>query len=177
MMVEYKLYKSRSKAAKLLLLSSVFVFLGIFLLNQPQTSKFMAWTCILFFGLGVALGLFQLLDRRPQIIVNELGIFDRMTHQDFINCEIIHDAYLVSMQRQKFICLVVDEQFEPSKTKGRFRQKMASLSKAIGFQELNLNLSNVDVQAERLMEFILAMRSADKPDRENLLKNALPGTA
>ncbi|MCU7551380.1 hypothetical protein OCK74_19820 [Chitinophagaceae bacterium LB-8] len=173
-MTEYKLYKSRSKAVKLLFLSSIFVIAGIFLLNQPNTSKAMSWLCILFFGLGIPIGLFQLLDRRPQIIINELGIFDRMVHQDFINWEIIHDAYLVSIHRQKFICLVVDEQFEPSNAKGKFGRNMASLSKAIGFQELNINVGNVDVDAERLMAFILAMRTADKPSRETLVKKAIP---
>lgn len=172
-MKEYNLYKSRRKAVKLFLLSSLFVIAGVFLLNQPNTSKFMAWSSILFFGTGIPLGLFQLLDRRPQIIINELGIFDRTIHQGFINWEIIHDAYLVSVHRQRFICLVVDEQFEPSKAKGRFGQKMASLSKAMGFQELNINVGNVQVDAERLLEFILAMRAADKPNRETLVRREL----
>ena len=137
----------------------------------------MAWLCILFFGTGIPLGLFQLLDRRPQIIVNELGIFDRTIHQDFINWEIIHDAYLVSIHRQEFICLVVDEQFEPSKAKSRFTQKIAGISKAMGFQELNVNVGNVKVNADKLLEFILAMRNAEQPKRETLLKNALPHIA
>lgn len=172
-MKEYNLYKSRSKAVKVLLLSSMFVIAGVYLLNQPNTSKFMAWLCILFFGMGIPFGLFQLLDRRPQIVINELGIFDRTIHQDFINWEIIHDAYLVSVHRQKFICLVVDENFEPSKTKGKFGQKMASLSKAMGFQELNVNVGSVQVDAERLMAFILVMRTADKPNRETLIRQRL----
>jgi hypothetical protein len=50
---------------------------------------------------------------------------------------------------------------------------MASLSKAMGFQELNINVGNVQVDAERLMAFILAMRNADKPNRETLLRKKL----
>lgn len=172
-MKEYNLYKSRSKAIKLLLLSSLFVIAGIFLLRQPDTAIFMAWLCILFFGMGIPIALFQLLDRRPQIVINELGIFDRTIHQNFINWEIIHDAYLVSVHKQKFICLVVDEQFEPSQGKGKLSQKMARLSKAMGFQELNINVGNVQVDAERLMDFILAMRTADKTNREALIRNRL----
>ncbi len=126
-MTEYKFYKSRSKAFKLLFLSSLFVFAGIYLLNQPATSKFMTWLCILFFGMGIPLGLFQLLDRRPQIIINKLGIFDRTVHRDFINWEIVQDAYIVTIHRQRFICLVVDEQFEPSKARGELTQKMVNL--------------------------------------------------
>ena len=176
-MTEYKLYKSRSKAIKLLLLSSLFVCVGIFLLSKPDTSRLMAWSCILFFGLGIPLVLFQLLNKRPQIIVNEVGIFDRTVHKDFLNWEIIHDAYLVRIHQERFICLVVDEQFEPSISQGKFKQKMARAAKAIGFQELNLNVGNLSVKPERLMEFILAMRTADKSGRESLIKQALPNMA
>lgn len=172
-MREFKLYKSRRKALKLILPCTLFVLTGIFLLNRPHTSIFMSWSCILFFGLGVCMGLFQLVDRRPQIILNDLGIFDRTLHSSFINWEIIYDAYIVGFHKQQFICLVVDEHFEPSQTKGKFGQKMAILSKKMGFQELNINVGNVDVDAEKLTMLILAMRNADMPDREVLLKKRL----
>lgn len=84
-MIEYKIYKYPWKAIKLILLCTIFVLGGIFFLNQSDVPKFIAWFCILFFGLGYPIGLFQLLDRRPQIIINEIGIFDRTTHKDFIN--------------------------------------------------------------------------------------------
>jgi hypothetical protein len=173
-MIEYKIYKSPLKAIKLILLSSLFVFAGIFMLHQTDAPKFIAWLCILFFGLGYPLGLFQLLDRRPQIIINELGIFDRTIHKDFINWDIIQDAYIADIHGQKFICLVVDKKFESSKSKGKFYNNMKAFSKALGFQELNINLSQVKVNAERLTEFILAMRLAEKPKRETIIREALP---
>ena len=108
----------------------------------------MAWLTICFFGMGIPISLFQLLDRRPQIIVSEIGIFDRTAHEDFINWEIIEDAYVVKVQQQTFICLVVPEEFEPSTHKSRVKKRMAGLSKAIGFQELNISLGNVNVNAE-----------------------------
>jgi len=147
------------------------------MLRQPDPSKFIAWSSILFFGLGYPVGLFQLLDRRPQIIINEIGVFDRTTHKDFINWEIIQDAYLAEVHGQKFICLVVDQHFEPSTSKGKLGKKVAGLSKALGFQELNISLGNVQVNAVRLTEFILAMRTAERPDRETLIKEALPNLA
>lgn len=175
-MKEFNLYKSRRKAVKLILSGLFFVIVGFFLLYLPNTSKFVAWLFILFPGLGIPFGLFQLLDRRPQIIINELGIFDRTIHQDFINWEIIQDAYLVVIHQQKFICLVVDEQFEPSKKQGKFRKKMAILSKQMGFQELNINVANIEVDEEKLIEFILTMRSADIPYRETLITKRLSNT-
>ena len=170
MIIEYKIYKSPWKAVKLILLSSIFVFAGFFLLKDPGSPKWIGWLSVLFFGLGYPIGLFQLFDRRPQIIINEVGIFDRTIHKDFINWEIIKDAYLVEVHKQKFICLKVDEQFEPSKTKSKFYQRMKAISKAMGFQELNINLANVKIDAKRLTDFILAMRTAEKSGREMLMK-------
>jgi len=152
----------------------LFVIGGIFMLDRPNTSAVMAWSCILFFGLSYPLGIFQLLDRRPQIIINELGIFDRMSHRDFINWEIIQDAYLAHVHGQVVICLVVNQQFEPSRTKSKLKKKVAGLSKALGFQELNISLANVKVDAVRLTEFIVAMRTADRPTQNALIKQALP---
>jgi hypothetical protein len=170
---ELKIYKSPWNAIKLLVGCSMFVALGFFLLREPNTPRWVAWLSIGFFGLCLPVGLFQLFDRRPQIIVNELGIFDRTTHRNFINWEIIQDAYLVEIHKQPFICLIVDEAFEPSRTKGKFGRSLAQLNKAMGFQELNITLGYVSVNAERLAEFILAMRSAEKPERVFLVEKAI----
>ena len=147
-MTEYKIYKSPWKAIKLLAGSSLFVAAGFFIVYAGKASPVMAWLTICFFGMGIPISLFQLLDRRPQIIVSEIGIFDRTAHEDFINWEIIEDAYVVKVQQQTFICLVVPEEFEPSTHKSRVKKRMAGLSKAIGFQELNISLGNVNVNAE-----------------------------
>jgi hypothetical protein len=163
-MIEYKLYKSPWKALKLMLLCSPFVLGGLFLPVSHGMGWF-KWLSVSFFGLGYPIGLFQLLDRRPQLIINEIGIFDRMIHKDFINWEIIQDAYLAEVHNQKFICLVVDEKFNPS--------RMKFLSKAMGFQELNISLGNINVNAERLAEFILAMRFAERPERPEMIRKAL----
>lgn len=172
-MTEYKIYKSPWKAIKLLAGCSLFVAAGIFILSSEEANPTIAWLIIIFFGLGIPIGLFQLLDRRPQIIINEIGIFDRTTHKDFINWEIIRDAYIVKVHQEPFICLVVPEEFEPSTHKSRLNKKMAGLSKAIGFQELNISLGNVNVNAERMAEFILMMRSADRVNRQSLIKRRL----
>lgn len=171
--IEYKIYKSRRKAIKLLVFSTLFVGAGLFILAAGKANPMMAWATIIFFGLGIPISLFQLLDRRPQIIVNEIRIFDRIAHKDFINWELIEDAYFVKVEQETFICLVVPEAFEPSNQQSNFKRKMAGLSKAVGFQDLNISLGNVDVDAERMIAFILAMRSADHGRRQSLIKNRL----
>jgi hypothetical protein len=172
-MKELRLYKSPWKAAKLLLGCAAFVAIGCWMLTRLDAPQWVAWASIGFFGLGIPVSLFQLFDRRPQIIVNDVGIFDRTTHHEFINWEIIRDVYLAEINRQAFICLVVEEAFEPSRQKGKFRQQLASLSKGLGFQELNISLAFVRIDALRFAQFVQAMRNAAPPEREALVRKAI----
>jgi hypothetical protein len=171
-MTEIKLYKSSWRAIKLILLCSIFVAIGLWGIMTDMPS-WIAWFIIGFFGLGYPVGLLHLFDRRPQIIINEIGIFDRTTHKDFINWEIIHDAYPIDIYNQKFICLVVDEQFIPSKKKGKIYRKTAKFNEMIGAQELNLSLGQIRIDVSKLTEFIILMRSAKKSDKMELIAKAL----
>lgn len=172
-MKEIKLHKSPWKAIKLILLCSIFVAAGIWGITTDNMPAWVAWLSIGFFGLGYPVGLFHLFDRRPQIIINEVGIFDRTAHKDFINWEIIQDAYAIDINGQKFICLVVDEQFRPSKTKGKWYKNAAALNEVIGAQELNLSLGQININVDKLTEFILSIRTATKPDRHVVIAKAL----
>jgi hypothetical protein len=144
------------------------VVLGIFILGK---SPLVGWFSIAFFGLAYPIGIYNLLDKRPAIILNELGIFDRSINKEFINWELIKEAYPISINRQKFICLVVDEKFKPSKKKGFFYKSVSKLNEAIGAQELNLNLNQVQkIDEVKLTLFILKMSKATKTDKAILLK-------
>ncbi|TGE21109.1 STM3941 family protein [Hymenobacter metallicola] len=167
--MEVKLYKSPWRAILLMLGCSVFVAAGIWMLNQDTAPSWVAWMSILFFGLGYPVGLFNLLDRRPQIIINTVGIFDRMSHHEFINWEIIEGAYLVEVHHQKFICLLVAPDFEPSRKKGAVHKSLIGISKAMGFQELNISLGLIQIDEFRFTEFIMAMSKADSGNRRKLL--------
>ncbi|MBD2770341.1 hypothetical protein IC235_20835 [Hymenobacter sp. BT664] len=167
-MTEFRLYNSRGKALRLMLMCAALVGLGCSLIPH-----WVSGVLIALFGLGFPVSILRLLDRRPQIIVNEVGVFSRATHPEFINWEIIRDSYLATIYRQQAICLVVDEAFEPSRTKGKFRQGLVKLNQMLGFQELNIPLANVDVDGIRFAELILAMRSAEPSERERLVKHAI----
>ena len=155
--MDIKLNKSPWKAIKMILLCSIFVFGGIFLLTNSDAPEWTAWMCIGFFGLGYPIGLFHLFDRRPQIIINEIGIFDRTTYKDFINWDVIQGAYLIGISRQKFICLVVDKKYEPSAKKGMFYKTLSKYNKELGAQELNISLGQITVDEIKLTEFIQSM--------------------
>ena len=152
----------------MMLLCSIFVALGVFILSKEPL---LGWLCIGFFGLAYPLGIYNLIDKKPMIIINEIGIFDRSANRDFINWELIHDAYPINISGQKFICLIINETFKPSKTKGLFYRSAVKLNEAIGAQELNIHLGQIKkIDDIRLTEFILEMSKAATTTITELIK-------
>jgi hypothetical protein len=171
-MTEIRLYKSPWKAIRLILISTPFVALGIYVLVRSDSSAWVGWLNICFFGLVYPLALFQIFDRRPQIVINKSGICDRSNRLGIIKWEIIKNAYLIDIYRQKFICLVVDEENKPSKKKGRFYNLLAGFSETIGGQEVNLSVGPLKVDANKLLKFILEVIQAEKSgqDKHELIR-------
>lgn len=172
-MTDIKLYKSPWRAIKLMLLCSIFVVGGYIIVTGTDTPKWIGWFNICFFGLGYPVGLFHLFDRRPQIIINKHGIFDRTTYDKFINWEVIWGAYPISISGEKFICLEVDPNYEPSLKKGKVARTFAKLNKEMGAQELNISLGQVSVDQKRLTEFIIAMTNLQPDHRAEMLNERL----
>jgi hypothetical protein len=143
------------------------------MLTKTDTPKWVCYLNIGFFGLGYPVGLSHLLDRRPQILINEVGIFDRTTYKDFINWDVIQDAYPIDISGQKFVCLVVDEKYEPSTKKGKIAKSLSNFSKEIGAQELNISLGQITIDEVKLTEFILAMINVRPEDRKERLDKKL----
>lgn len=170
-MKEIRLYKSKWKILGLLLGSLIFVFGGIHMLGTADTDpvkKIISWTSILFFGLGIPIFLYNLLDRRPQIVINEVGILDRSIVKEFINWNVIDNAYLVDTG-VKFICLVMKPGTDLKKSQSWFASKMSSINQSFGFQEININLASIKIDEKRLAEFILEMSKAQPQERQQLL--------
>ncbi len=173
---EIKLYKSKRKALKLFLLSAPLFAGGIWMIvrdDSSQTDLIMGWIGTCLFGLAIPVGIYHLLDKRPQVVINEIGIFDRTTHEEFINWDIIKDAYPINIYGQQFVCLLVAENFKPSKKKGLLQRGFAKLNKGIGAQELNINLGQLDANSFKMTDFILAMIHADKSKRLELISAVL----
>lgn len=172
-MTEIKLYRSKKKALKLFLLSAPFMLMGIRLITRmesTETERIIGWIITCFFGLGIPFSLFSFFDKRPQIIINETGIYDRTTHSEFINWQIIRGAYPISIYGQHFICLLVSENFKPSKKKNTFYKGVAKLNERVGAQELNIQLGQLEIDTIKLTEFINAMIQAEKSKKTALIK-------
>ncbi len=169
-MTEIKLYKSRWKGIKLIALSVPFVIAGIWMISKEQKGTFdyfMGWFAILFFGLGILLGIFIIFDRKPQIIISENGIWDRSLKQEQINWEQIKETYPIDINNQKFISIVVDQTFEFKKKQYKW---IGNLNKFIGVQRLNLNLSQIKIDEVIVSELLNKIINSEKNERLNHIR-------
>lgn len=172
-MREIKLHKSKWKNLGLFLIGALFVLGGLDFITDEDSDIFkviIGWLSISFFGLGNLITLYDLLDWRPQIIINEIGIFDRKIVKEFINWNVIERAYLVDTGA-KFICIELKPGIEIKKSQSKFSRKLNAFNKAMGFQELNINLASIKIDEQRLTEFINEMSKAEPNNRSQLLLN------
>jgi hypothetical protein len=169
-MTEIKLYKSKWKGIKLIGLSLPFVIVGFFAISEEQIGTFdfyMGWLSACFFGLGITIGIFILMDKRAQIIINEIGVFDRTLKQGIIKWEQIIEAYPIDINDQKFISIIVDETFEFKNIQYKWSEKLSEL---IGAQKLNLNLSQIKIDENELSELINKITNSTKNERLNHIR-------
>lgn len=169
-MTEIKLYKSRWKGIKLIALTLPFVIIGFWMISKEQNGTFdyiMAWICVSFFGIGILIGIFNLLDNSARIIINENGILDRTLKQGIIKWEQIIEAYPLDIQNQKFIAIVVDETFEFKKRQYKWAE---NLNKLVGAQKLNLNLSQIEINENKLSDLINKIANSEKNERLNFIR-------
>jgi hypothetical protein len=171
-MYEIKLYKSRWKAIKLLALTLPFVAIGLWMATKNPnkcTDQIAGWFNVCFFGMGLPIGLFNLFDRRPKIIITETGIWDRSFKQAEIKWEDIESAYPFTVSKQKFIGLTppeVEEFLDEPDT------WVTKINAAIGAQRLNLHLGQISIDQLQLTDFINAMIFAEPEVRRTLILNA-----
>ena len=172
-MTEVKLYTSPLKGLKIFAFTIPFVIMGICMINKDSGEigntvyHIIGWLCVCFFGLGIPIGFFQVFDRRPQIIINESGIWDRTTKQNEIKWEQIESAYPLDFHGQKFVCLVLCDTFEMKK---KLYNWAAKLNEEIGTQKVNLLMSQLRINEHEMTTFIEEIIKTAKQDRQTIIK-------
>jgi hypothetical protein len=166
-MKEIKLYKSPLKSLRLFILSSIFVIPSIWFITTERQTEKTFWFGLCFFGIGFLLSLFNILDRRVQIIITKIGIWDRTSRQGIIKWEYIENANDVQIFKQIFIALKTNEKFVIKKKLYRWAK---NLNNAVGGKEANLNVSYIKVDIEKFITFINVMRDENIEGREKVME-------
>lgn len=169
-MAEIKLYKTTAKGLKIIGMNLPFIVAGIWMITEKQYGTIpyiMGWIGICFFGLGIAVGIFQTFDKRPQIIINEDGIWDRTTKQDEVKWEQIIEAYPLEISGQKLISLVTDDTYNFKKKPPKWVSKINEFLEA---QNLNLSLGQIKIDEIELANFINQLRTKNREERKRLIE-------
>ena len=159
--VEYALYPSRRKALTLFFGCAFFVVPPL-LMSLKRALSWPLWLGVGFFGFGMLLGLRGLLDRKPRIVLDEDGVLDRTLRRGRIPWETIRDAYPVNVAGQHFIALVLDLDFVAGLGLPLW---VSRANDAVGAESLNLNLSQIKVDADRLCMAIKLLAHLPREER------------
>ncbi|KUG08363.1 STM3941 family protein [Solirubrum puertoriconensis] len=157
-------YNSRWRYALLTFGGLVFVAMGVWLLVKTENGGAGLIT-ILFFGTGVAVGIWQLADTRPRLRITDEGILDRTLGVGLIHWADIADAYVNAVNHEYFICLHLYNEEEYTSRLSPLRRKLANANQALGFTTISINLSGVDLSPEQLLEYILKQSAAAQLQR------------
>ena len=168
-MKEIKLYKSPLSAFYLFLGGFIFVLGGIFMVMKE--GSFMAWFALIFCGLWALVSLIILFDKTPQIIINQKGIWykkavwKKRNYEDIIEWETIKNIHWSSVNNQKFICL------NTTSSESKKQSTIQKLNKSMGFQDTNIPLSMIKIDANKLVDFLGSMVVSNDSKREYLIQN------
>lgn len=165
-MKEIKLYKSPMKSIRLFVLSSIFVIPIFWIITSSDKIDTSMWISILVFGSIFFFSLFNMIDRRSQIIINKIGIWDRSINQDVIKWELIKGANETNVYKQIFISLDLDKDFIIKKKQYKWAKKLNEL---FGAKEINLNLSYIKVDLEKFITLIEVLSHSQIEEREHLI--------
>lgn len=153
---------SRWRHVMLLLGSLAFVAGGVFILGMPpsrgesvQEQQTIGWGCIIFFGGCGLVGVWQLIDLRPRLIIDDDGIYDRTLGVGRIPWEEIQGAYLLTVSGHDFICLELLDADRYLQRTNPVKRALAGAKTALGFAPISLNLSCVAADSRDILELIL----------------------
>jgi hypothetical protein len=101
------------KLIKLFLIAAAFVLLGVafviypeaFDIAPPGIVKFIGWLCIAFFGLGIPIVGAQVIQRKPEFIIDRAGITYPKWSEDVIKWTDISDVSSSDVASTKFVVL------------------------------------------------------------------------
>jgi hypothetical protein len=149
---------SRGKYILLTIGSLAFVAAGIVMVTSASASRagngWKGWLGIVFFSACAAVGIWQGFDRRPRLVIDDEGVFDRTLKVGRIPWSAIAGATPRSMRGNHFIALDLRNEEQWIARLAKPYQVMVKGNVALGFAQLNLNLSGTDANPDELLALI-----------------------
>lgn len=169
-MEEIRIYKSPVKALRLFLFCSVLIALVSYIFNgvTNQAIHILGYSIMLLLIIFEVISLFNLFDRRPQVIISERGV-QRFGHDsEVIHWEEIKRVVLIEVYKQNFLVIGVYKKYQ-----NRFDHHLNNslLFKLLGLYQLNIQASLLNVNENELYNLLNDLRKADGAYRQFLIAN------
>ena len=168
-MKEIVLYKSPLKSLIRLLISAVFIVISLYCIVSGNHT-WMWWLVLFLWGFSFFFSLVNMLDRRPQITINKMGILDKTTNLGMVPWDMIKEAQeinITNISNQLFISLILDERFVPENKVYKWAQKINDME---GGQKVNLYVSKLKTDTKKLLTLIDTLKNAPAEERERILE-------
>jgi hypothetical protein len=160
------LRNSKARLIRLLLLCSIFVAGGIWIIASDHSTKaqMIGWANIGFFGLGIGLAIWQLTNNNPRITITEHGIEDHTLKVGVIEWQDIVAANVFKIHGTAFIGLELENEAKYLSRYPGWSKNVANANDALGFNRFNINLSSISMNPDKLAELIITNASAARDD-------------
>jgi hypothetical protein len=147
---------SRRKLVRHVVTSAAFVATGIFMWSSASTAveRWVAISCVLLFGIAAIVLTRRMFEAQPRITLDDTGLFDRTLGVGTIPwCEIT-DARITTIWNVQMVSLVVRDPRMWTRKYGPIQQVLAKFNRSLGFSELNLATTDLNVKAHDLLALI-----------------------
>ena len=157
---------ARGRYAALFVLNLVLLIASLWLLAWPQVratpTGLLGGVATLFMVASAPILLWQVLDRRPYLIVDQRGILYRPFGLDVIPWSAIADIHLKSVTGTTIIYLELDRPEEWLARSSAIHRAAAWLNRLMGYPAFSLNFSRIaarpEIVFERMQQFHSAFR-------------------
>ncbi len=158
----FVVHAARGRLVGMLLIAGAFATIGVFMLfdRAKPSTVWVGALNVLVFGSGVLIFARQVLDRRPRVVIDDAGVFDRTLGVGVIAWDQIDDARMASAGEHVFVCLVLKDATRYTRTQSPLRRWMTHGNRALGFTALSINLIGTSAEPADVMQLIISRRRA-----------------
>lgn len=152
-----KVFVARGRNLLMLLVSCAFVAVGVLLLFRGAgEARWAGIASIVFFGACTLFCVYQLIERRPRLVFDDVGVFDRTLGVGRIPWDEILAADWVSLNGNHFICLLLRDEAHWLARLSPLQRRLAWANRGLGFGSINLNLSGLAVDPAVVFSLVQA---------------------
>lgn len=152
--------------ALLLVPSVAFVAMGAVLVTRTPHAV-VGWLNLGFFGLCTVVFLWQIVDRRPRLVIDERGVFDRTLGVGIIPWSEIVAVEARAILDRPFVMLTLRDPALFTRRLSPLRRSLTRGNRALGFEAVNLNLSGLSVGAAQVVARLQSGLAARGPVGQN----------